>query len=391
MNPNPDGDIWISAASARRRRRVAIVGIIVVLALVLPMVLSVLTVFADDPIDGRGLGPARAGAVAERVDPPTGALVIGDSAIASLRWVRGASQALTGERVTLDLESCRRLVERSCRGREGRTPSTALEALRDHGDTHTTLVVATGYNDSPSVFESSFLAVVAEARRLGHERIVWLSLRTGVDYVAPDDSANARAFAANNATLRRLLASGRFPDVVLADWGRYSEQRHEWFTADGVHHRPIGAWAIADYLARTLAHLDGRACPAPELPSSQPADPCPNPDVTGPVAAISSLYPVDPDALLCYEVGASRTVVCTRDNHVISMYRPLVHGDTGADVEALQARLIRLGHLTGNPTGRYLDGTRDAVVLFQTAAGLPATGDADLDTLRALGFEVTPP
>ena len=393
MNRNQDGDAWISAASARRRRRVVVVGIIVVVALVLPMVLSVLTVFAGGSAggdDGR-LGPARASAVAERVDPPTGALVVGDSAIASLRWVRGASHALTGERVTLDLESCRRLVERSCRGREGRTPSTALEALRDHGDTHTTLVMATGYNDSPSAFESSFLSIVTEARRLGYDRILWLSLRTGVDYVAPEDSANARAFAANNATLRRLLASGRFPDVVLADWGRHSAQRHEWFTADGVHHRPIGAWAIADYLARKLAHLDGRACPAPELPSSRPLDPCPDPDATGPVAAISSLYPVDPDALLCYEIGAARTVVCARDNHVIAMYRALVLGDTGADVEALQARLIRLGYLTGNPTGRYLDGTRDAVVLFQTGSGLPATGDADLDTLRALDFEVTSP
>ena len=390
MNRGPDNDAWISAATARRRRRVAIVGIIVVLALVLPMVLSVLTVFADDPADDGRLGPARAAAVAERVDPPTGALVIGDSAIASLRWVRGATQALTGERVTLDLESCRRLVERSCRGREGRTPSTALEALRDHGDTHTTLVMATGYNDSPSVFESSFLSIVTEARRLGYDRILWLSLRTGVDYVAPEDTANSRAFAANNATLRRLLASGRFPDVHLAVWGRHSAERHEWFTADGVHHRSIGAWAIADYLARKLAHLDGRACPAPELPSSRPLDPCPDPDATGPVAAISSLYPVDADALLCYEIGAARTVVCARDNHVIAMYRPLVPGDSGVDVEALQARLIRLGFLTGKPTGQYLDGTRDAVVLFQTASGLPSTGSADLDTLRTLGFEVAP-
>jgi hypothetical protein len=383
-------DLPQSAMSARRRRRVAIVGIIVVLALVFPMVLSVLSVFAADASRTGELRPARATAVAERVDPPTGALVIGDSAISSLRWVRGASSALAGERFTLDLESCRRLVELSCRGRERRVPSTALEALRDHGDTHTTLVIATGYNDSTTSFESSFRTIVGEARRLGYDRIVWFTLRSSVDYVAPGEEANHRAFAANNATLRRLVASGAYPDVVLADWGRHSADRHEWFTADGVHHRPLGAWAIADYLSRKLAHLDGRACPAPEVPSSAPADPCPDPDAGPPVAAISSLYPVVPDALLCYEVGADRTVVCTRDNHAIAMYRPLAHGDTGADVEALQARLIRLGFLTGSVTGQFLDGTRDGVALFQSASGIAPTGVADLATLTALGFEVTP-
>jgi len=378
-----------SRAARRRRRRVAIVGLVVVLALVLPMVLSVLSVVAAG--DGDRVGPASATAVAERVAPPTGVLVIGDSSIASLRWVRGASGALAGDRFTLDLESCRRLVERSCRGREGRTPSTALAALRDHGDTHTTLVMATGYNDSPATFESAFRVIVGEARRLGYDRIVWLTLRSAVDYVAPEDSANHRAFATNNATLRRLVASGAFPGVVIADWGGHSADRPEWFTADGVHHRPLGAWAIADYLARLLAHLDGRACPAPEFPSSAPADPCPNPDAGPPVAAISSLYPVVPDALLCYEIGADRRVVCTRDNHVIALYRPLTHGDTGADVEALQARLIRLGFLTGGVTGRFLDGTRDAVALFQSASGLDVTGVADVGTLGALGFEVTLP
>lgn len=269
-------------------------------------------------------------------------------------------------------------------------PSTALEALRNHGDTHTTLVVATGYNDSTTSFDSSFRTLVGEARRLGYDRIVWFTLRSSVDYVAPGDEANHRAFAANNATLRRLVASGAYPDVVLADWGSHSAERHEWFTADGVHHRPLGAWAIADYLSRKLAHLDGRACPAPELPSSAPADPCRDPDAGPPVAAISSLYPVVPDALLCYEIGAARTVVCTRDNHVIAMYRPLAQGDTGADVEALQARLIRLGFLSGAITGNFLDGTRDGVALFQSSSGLDPTGVADLVTLTALGFEVTP-
>ncbi|HSJ91826.1 MAG TPA: hypothetical protein VK917_07140, partial [Ilumatobacter sp.] len=99
---------------------------------------------AVSTIDRAAELPARA---AVRVDPPRPAIVIGDSAISALRWVPGADNAIIGFDHTLDLESCRRLLAPSCRGREGRTPLTVHEALAVHGDNYEVLVVAAGYND----------------------------------------------------------------------------------------------------------------------------------------------------------------------------------------------------------------------------------------------------
>ena len=79
---------------------------------------------------------------------------------------------------------------------------------------------------------------------------------------------------------------------MLADWDRYTADRPQWFVGDGVHFRPIGAWAVADYLSRKMAFLEQRPCPEPTWPGAATQDPCPDPDETGPIAAIESLYPI---------------------------------------------------------------------------------------------------
>jgi hypothetical protein len=160
-------------------------------------------------------------------------------------------------------------------------PPTAYESVGAHGPGFAVLVVAVGYNDLAEVTASSFERVVERAREMGYRRIVWWTLRA-VD----------RGFASRNTVIRAELASGRFPDVVLADWDRYTTGVPQWFTDDGVHFRPIGAWAAADYMSRKLAFLEQRPCPAPLAPDAAPQTPCPDPDVTGPIAAIELLYPV---------------------------------------------------------------------------------------------------
>jgi hypothetical protein len=326
---------------------------------------------------------------AERVDPPTPAIVIGDSAIAALRWVPGADNAVVGFEHTLDLESCRRLYVTSCSGREGRRPPTAYEALGWHGSRYEILVVATGYNDGSSVFATSFRQIVQRARRLGYEQIVWFTLRSDVDYVSPGSVGNHRTFAVNNQVVRDLLATGDYPDVVLADFGRYTADRSDWFVTDGVHYRAVGAWATADYLSRKIAFLEGRRCPVPVAPGRPTQNPCPDPDVTGPVADIEALYPIGQDGVLCYEIGEERRVECRSDTHVIQIERELASGMRGDDVAALQTRLVRLGFLTGGVDGVYGSATRSAVAAFQASVPLPATGAADRATLEALGFDVS--
>jgi hypothetical protein len=347
---------------------------------------SLSTVAAAASVDPTGATADRA---AVRMDPPAPAVVIGDSAIAALRWVPGADNAVAGFDHTLDLESCRRLFATSCSGREGRRPPTAYEALAEHGDKYQILVIATGYNDGTSIFEDTFVLIVERARRLGYEQIVWWTLRSDVDYVSPGSVGNHVTFEANNQVVRDLLATGDYPDVVLADWDRYTSELPQWFVTDGVHYRAVGAWGAADYLSRKMAFLEGRRCPVPVAPGARTQNPCPDPDVTGPVADIEALYPVGEDGVLCYELGEERRIECRSDTHVIQIRRELSPGTSGEDVAALQTRLIRLGRLSGGADGQFGPLTQGAVAAFQSSEGLPADGVADGATLAALGFDVS--
>ena len=122
--------------------------------------------------------PASSGQRAHRVKAPDYTLVIGDSAIAYVRWVPGASSAVIGFDRYLDLESCRRLVEESCTGRERRKPPTVLEALRAAGTRARTLVVSTGYNDGSVGFESQPAASAARMQA-GRTRVRRMSAPGG--------------------------------------------------------------------------------------------------------------------------------------------------------------------------------------------------------------------
>jgi len=167
-----------------------------------------------------------------------------------------------------------------------------FEALADHGRKYKILVVATGYNEGSATMAMSFQNIVQRSRDLGYKQIVWWTLRSDVDYVAPASVANHITFAQSNQILRNLLATGAYPDVVLADWNAYTAHKQDWFVTDGVHYREIGAYGASDYLSRKMAFLQGRPCPMPTSPGVAPQNPCPDPDATGPIAAIEALYPV---------------------------------------------------------------------------------------------------
>lgn len=68
----------------------------------------------------------------------------------------------------------------------------------------------------------------------------------------------------------------------------------------------------------------------------------------------------------------------------VSPYRELSYGIDGDDVTALQTRLKELGYYTGNLSGRYREGTREAVRAFQKDFDLAQTGVADEDTQEKL-------
>ena len=187
-------------------------------------------------------------------------LFVSDSALAGIRWT-GALDLLVGADFHADLESCRRLIGASCRGREGYAPTTAVTAIRNAPGTFDTLVMGVGYNDFSGTFALGVRSVVTAARERGISRIVWITYREPVTYRSPAGASNAATFAANNATLRSMLATGLYPEIELADWNAYTASRPEWFTSDGVHLRPEGAVEAAVFVSNTLAHLERRPCP----------------------------------------------------------------------------------------------------------------------------------
>ena len=123
-------------------------------------------------------------------------VIISDSAMAGVRWY-GATDALVGADYELYLESCRRLVRRSCQGREGYVPYSALRQIerldeaRNHRDV---LVIATGYNDWEGRFASTgrgsddLGALMSAAREKSFKNVVWVTLRSDSRYRLPKDS-----------------------------------------------------------------------------------------------------------------------------------------------------------------------------------------------------------
>ena len=232
-------------------------------------------------------------APAVRLELPDRALLISDSAWLGMQFYSGVDQ-VQGFDHTLSLKSCRRRVSTSCTNYEGTAPITLYEEVAGKAVGYTTLIVATGYNDSDNRFTEDIDDIVMLARSYGYERIVWLTLRSNVTYTSPDNAGYAEVFERSNAALRRLVEADTYPEIMIADWADYSRDRPEWFSSrDGIHLRRLGGYAAGDYISRKMAFLDSRACPQPASSGDEPLDPCPDPDGQGPVIDLETIYPTD--------------------------------------------------------------------------------------------------
>ena len=243
-------------------------------------------------------------------------LLVGDSTLAGVRWYQHSQQALQGARFVLDAESCRRLSGVSCRGREARTPNTAVEAIESQRSPVDVVVVMTGYNDWYTVFGRGFEQVVSAARGAGATEVVWLTYRERSDYHNPTGGASQlESLRAANDDLRARVASGEWPDVSVADWNAYTSgaEADAWFTGDGIHLTLAGSYGVADFISRTIAVRHGEPCPAPIVPGGPLSSPCSAPGAGTALVDPVSLYGVDAGDVHCYEVGADRHVECRRD------------------------------------------------------------------------------
>jgi hypothetical protein len=189
----------------------------------------------------------------------------------------------------LDAAGCRRLVWPSCwSNSDFRVPNTVEEAILGTPGHLDVVVVMSGYNDWNDPFGSFVDKIMDAARTKGAQRVVWLTLSTGTP---PGSSATAiRVFAENTRMLWE--AAPRHPDLVVADWRTYNGRAIGWMSDDGVHLERRGAFGLADYISRWIAHLDGRQCPAPMDPGAVRPDPCPSPNTMTRVPDIPGLYGV---------------------------------------------------------------------------------------------------
>ena len=239
---------------------------------------------------------------------------MGDSTMAGIRWYLNSQHALNGSNFVIDTESCRRLVGSSCRGRGGRTPPNAVNAINAHTETFDVVVVMTGYNDWWANFSGAFDQVVQAARQKGAKQILWLTYREGTSYANPTGGTmQDQGFRNQNVILREKIASGAFNDVRLLDYNTYTATTTGWFTSDGVHFTLAGAYGTADYIARQIAFSHGEPCPAPVTPGGPIEVPCSNPDVAAPIADPVGLYAGNPNEVHCYEVGSDRHMECRVD------------------------------------------------------------------------------
>lgn len=241
-------------------------------------------------------------------------VLMGDSTLAGVRWYTNSQHALGGSTFVLDAESCRRLVGASCRGREGRQPPNAVNAIGAIPGSFDTLVVMTGYNDWYTNFDAAFDQVVAAARTKGAEEIIWLTYRERTTYSNPTSgTSQAEGFHIQNEIIRAKIASGSYPDVTLLDWNAYTADRDAWFTSDGIHFTIQGAYGAADYISRAVSSLYGEPCPAPWTVGGAIEVPCSWPDTRADVVDPLAVYAGNPNDIHCYEVGTDRHVECRVD------------------------------------------------------------------------------
>jgi hypothetical protein len=227
--------------------------------------------FTGSPATGSGAE------VTNEPNPDRRVTIISDSTMAGIRW-NGALGGFQGFTAVSKLESCRRLVAPSCRGREGYAPRSLVSELNSMPPVgpEDILLISTGYDDWYGRFSSDFDTVVATARARGYHHIVWATFVVSTRYRQP--GSLTPNYVAMNAVLAEKMASGRYPDVRVWDLNSYVASTDGWFYSDGVHETPLGSWGIADWVSRHVRAFDDRPCAQPLAPGEAIDDPCPNPE-----------------------------------------------------------------------------------------------------------------
>jgi len=253
------------------------------------LLLGPLSLIADNDIAAAATPP---------VDAPPVSL-IGDSTMAGMAWnstTGNDPRDIVGNsyRLTFDAESCRRLVQASCRGRFGTVPLSVLPLMQStlNGRLGEAMVVMAGYDDAS--ISTAVDSVVGEAERQGVSHVVWLTYRTNTAYVLPGGLEARTLYSSHNSEL--AAAAKRHPSLKILDWDAFTVGQSAWFGADGIHLNLTGAVALANFIKDALDAMPslGRCRVANALTGSLDRAP----DATGAPAASSGFVPLTPKRVL---------------------------------------------------------------------------------------------
>lgn len=216
-------------------------------------------------ITGRQIGLR--GALAPAGSPRV--TVIGDSTVAAMRWYDEALNQTIRYDVMAEqydtlwaVESCRRLVNPSCVGRNDPTtgvrwtPTSVLPLMQTtlRGQLGDALVIMAGYDDTSIV--ASIESIMAEAKAQGVSKVFWPTYRQ-----TPGGYSHTRYYASHNIALAN--AQVRHPNLVILDWNAYTSSQpfatqSSWFAADQIHITAVGALALSNYLTERIdaSHIE---------------------------------------------------------------------------------------------------------------------------------------
>ena len=237
---------------------------------------------------------------------PVNALLIGDSTLAALRWYEDGAKSLKGFSYTLDAESCRRISEWSCYGREYRTPSNVVTALKDFNKPVDLIVLMAGYDSSVKKVAGEYLKLF-EVIRLKKIPLVMLTYKESLRFPAPGSRGKKSLYAEFNSALREAVANDRSGLVSIAEWNAYSAGQSSWFKSDGIHLTVKGALALGAFISTAVATATDNPCPYAN------AYPCAPMNNLKQSTDFIARFNAKETNIQCYEDGESRKRTCTSD------------------------------------------------------------------------------
>ena len=237
---------------------------------------------------------------------PVNVLLLGDSTLAALRWYEEGAKSLKGFSYTLDAESCRRISEWSCYGREYRTPSNVVTALNEFDKPISLIVLMAGYDSSAKKIADEYTKLF-EVIRIKKTPVVVLTYKESLYFPAPGSRGKKSLYAEFNAALREAVASDTSGLVSIAEWNAYSAGQASWFKSDGIHLTLKGALALGAFISTSVATATDNPCPYVS------AYPCAQMNNLKQSTNFITRFNVKDTKIQCYEDGESRKKTCTTD------------------------------------------------------------------------------